>query len=514
MNVISTIITFVLLLGVIVLVHEFGHYVAARLMGVRVEIFSFGFGKRIFGKKIGETDFRVSPIPLGGYIKMAGEDEYDPKNLKPYEFQAKNRGQKIFILFMGPAMNLLLSFLIYTALNISGVEMEAYKYNPPLVNYVVAESPAEKAGIQKGDLIRSIEGQPIPDWKELEITIGSNPDQEVPVEFEREGELLKTTLKIGTTSRYNLGDAGIHWGYKTQVISFTEDSPALKAGLKEGDVFLAVDNKPLNYFEFHDKIANNAEKPLLFKIKRGEEQLEFNIVPRKVYCLESEVLTDEKEIKKRLEELESALPELKFAAPSVKWKYYKIVSENIDSSSQGHKYRGMSGLTSTFYVREKGIIGVEMAPYSPIIKTRYGLFAAMGKSIHDIVDLTSRVFGLLKKMIVGKMSPKTLSGPIEIAKISRKALASGLPNFFWLIAFISLQLGIINLFPIPALDGGHLMIYSIETIIRKDFSQKVKNILMNIGFLILIALMAFVILNDIAKTLPDGWNSLLSWLPF
>ncbi|MCP5051221.1 MAG: hypothetical protein GY940_28910, partial [bacterium] len=136
-------------------------------------------------------------------------------------------------------------------------------------------------------------------------------------------------------------------------------------------------------------------------------------------------------------------------------------------------------------------------------------FPAMGKSVNDLIRITGLVFTAIKKMIVGKLSPKNLSGPIEIAKFSGKALEGGLSNYFMLIAFISLQLGLINLLPIPALDGGHLMIYSIESIIRRDFSQRVKGILMNIGFLFLIVLMAFVILNDIAKNLPNGWSSLL-----
>jgi len=158
---------------------------------------------------------------------------------------------------------------------------------------------------------------------------------------------------------------------------------------------------------------------------------------------------------------------------------------------------------------EKGIIGIEMAAYSPTIEKRYGFFAAMGHSVKKMVDLVDLVFNAIRKMVVGKLSPKSLSGPIEIATFSQRAMESGFSSFFLLIAFISLQLGLINLLPIPALDGGHLMIFSIESVIRRDFSPKVKNLLMNFGFFILIALMVFIILNDIAKNLPNGWDSLL-----
>jgi regulator of sigma E protease len=156
---------------------------------------------------------------------------------------------------------------------------------------------------------------------------------------------------------------------------------------------------------------------------------------------------------------------------------------------------------------KKGVIGVGMTPYSPAVKVRYGLWDAAVKSKNDMVNLTFFIFNAFRKMIAGKISAQQLSGPIEIAKFSQKAMEKGPSNLFMLIAFISLQLGLVNLFPIPALDGGHLMIYSIEAIIRKDFSPKVKTVLLNTGFFLLISLMAFVILNDVAKLLPRGWAS-------
>jgi len=443
MIVISQIIAFAIVLGMVVLVHECGHFFAARLMGVKVEVFSFGIGKRLFGKKIGETDFRVSIIPLGGFVKMAGEEEYDPENLKPYEFQAKNRAQKIFILFMGPAMNIVLAFLITTIINISGVEMEKYKFDPPLIGYVEKDSPADKAGIKRGDLIVEIDGKNVPDWKELELTIGANPNENMNIVYERGGRKIQAKLQVQTRTTYSIGYAGFYWDHKTKVISVKKESPASISGLKEDDTILLINMKPVSYFNISDIIASNPEKPLLFSIRRDSQLMDITITP-----------------------------------------------ENVN---------------------EKGIIGIEMSPYSPIIEVHYGFFPAMGNSIKELVKLTSLTFNAFKKIIIGKLSPKNLSGPIEIAKFSQKAMESGLSNFFILIAFISLQLGIINLFPIPVLDGGHLMIYSIEAITRKEFSPKLKSILINMGFIILISLMVFVILNDIAKTLPNGWNS---FIPF
>lgn len=549
----STIAIFLIVLGIIVLVHEFGHFIAARLTGVRVEIFSFGFGKRLLGKKVGDTDFRLSLIPLGGYVKMAGEEEYDPNDLKPDEFQAKNRAQKIFILVMGPFMNLFLAFFIFTIMHIVGVEESVYKKEPPQIGFVERGSAAAAAGIRKGDMIRTIDGSPIENWGELELTISTNPNVEIMVEFERGEKLFKEKLNVKSISKYSLGDAGIYWDFKSQFTGVLKDSPADKAGIEPDDILLAIDNTPVHHLEMTDVIAGSANRPLLLQIKRGKEEREIEVVPRKVYFLESRRFDSLEIAKKKVKGLRGAFPAFDFNLFLESGKYV-IISRDLDTREEAEKYPGPAGfklsvnskmrnffsgkipfkhhilektpfpilfrcmfssfrpisiyfdivlgqpgLPCPLTLKEKGVIGVESEAYWPSITTSYGFFPAMKKSVDKIGSLTFLVFDVFKKMIVGRLSPKTLSGPIEIAKFSRKALESGLPSFFLLIAIISLQLGIINLFPIPALDGGHLLVFSIEAVIRREFSQKVKGILMNIGFFIIIALMVFVIFNDLAK---------------
>ena len=440
---ISTILVFSVVLGIIVIVHEFGHFIAARLMGVRVETFSFGFGKRLFGKKIGDTDFRISVFPLGGYVKMAGEDEYDPDNLKTDEFQAKNRAQKIFILLMGPLMNIILALLILTIINITGVESEKYKSELPAIGLIAEESPAEKAGLEVGDLILSIDGRKVKDWKELELEVGSNPDNLIKIVYKRGGKQFSTELMVESDNEYNIGDAGFYWKYRVMIGSVKDNSPASLAGIQPDDIIYSINGDDITPFNITKIISDNPGNPLDFRIKRGKSFIEKKITPQKA-------------------------------------------GDRIE-------------------------IGVGLIQYSPMINIKYGFFDAVSKSIKDTIRLTALVFDAFRKMIVGKLSAKNLSGPIEIAKFSKRAFDSGLSEFFMLIAFISLQLGIVNLFPIPALDGGHLMIYSIESLIRREFSMKVKLALINVGFFILLTLMAFVILNDIAKNLPNGWNS---FLPF
>jgi regulator of sigma E protease len=443
MNTLYQFLTFLAVLGIIVLVHELGHYIAARLMKIRVEVFSFGFGKRLFGKKIGATDFRVSLIPVGGYVRMAGEEEVDAEHPSSDQFMAKNRAQKIFTLVMGPAMNLVLALFLIVAVNMGGVEVDTYKLEKPEIGYIVKGSPAEQAGLLPGDLLLAIDGRATPTWKEVEITVGTNPKQNLRVEFLRAGARQATALKVAASTRYEIGYAGFYWQLPAEIGQVASGYPAARAGLRPGDRITAVDGRAVaTYFELADIIRAAPGKPLDITYERDGGSRTARLTPQ---------------------------------------------SEN--------------GV---------GIIGFNVKLATTEI--HYGFAAAVKNSFQEAGRLTLLTFDAFKKLVQRKISVKSLSGPIEIARVSQQALASGFSSFFMLIAFISLQLGIVNLFPIPGLDGGHLLIFIIEAVIRRDLNQKLKNILIYAGFALLISLMVFVVLNDIAKTLPNGWKSLLPFL--
>jgi regulator of sigma E protease len=430
-------------IGLIVLVHEFGHFVAARLMKIRVEVFSFGFGKRLFGKKSGDTDFRVSLFPLGGYIRMAGEEEFDPEHPKPDEFMAKNRAQKIFTLLMGPFMNVLLALLLIFIINLGGVEIDAYKLQKPVIGYIAKGSPAENAGLLPGDTLLAINNRKTTDWKEVEITIGINPKESLKIDLSRQGKPMTVSLNVASSSRDETGYAGIYWPLPAAIGQILKNYPAWKAGLQPGDIITAIDGRSINnYFELADIIHQSPGKLLRLTYKRNGRTLSCQLTP---------------------------------------------VDEN--------------GI---------GLIGFNVK--IAVTKIHYGLLAAIQNSFQEAGRLTLLTFNAFKKIIQRKISVKSFSGPIEIARVSQQMLVSGFGNFFMLIAFISLQLGIVNLFPIPGLDGGHLLIFTIEAVIRRDLNQKLKTVLIYIGFSFLITLMVFVILNDISKTLPNGWKSILPFL--
>ncbi len=469
MVILYRIVSLTILLGIIVIIHELGHYIAARLMGVRVETFSFGFGKRLFGKKIGDTDFRVSLIPLGGYVKMAGEEDYESKEPKSDEFSAKNRAQKIFILAMGPIMNVVLSFVVLTIIYMSGVDVQRYQTESPIIGYIAKGSPADISGLKKKDEILFINDKKIINWKDIEWGINANPNDKVKITFLRAGQKKTTDLQIDEFNQ--LGYSGMFYDFKTKIVEVRKGSSAERAGMKADDVIISVNNEPVNYYNMSKLLLSNVDKQIQIGIIRDEKELSVLLKPAN--ATGGNIKTG-----------------------PLDWKIGMVKKDNkIQIESINLKY--------------DGVIGIVRTVYAPKTKIKISLSESIAKTSAELSNMSLLVFKTIKKMITGSVSAKSLSGPIEIARVSQEVMESGLTNFFMLIAFISLQLGIINLFPIPALDGGHLLIYTIETIIRRDLPPKVKNVLMNFGFLLLIMLMIFVILNDVAKTLPNGWDSIL-----
>ncbi len=427
----TTVLSLLILLGVIVLIHEFGHFIAARLCGVKVETFSFGFGKRLFGKKIGDTDFRVSLVPLGGYVKMSGEYDYDDnKKGEEHDFISKKRWQKIFIIAMGPIMNLVLAWGILSYINFKGVEIDSYRMEKPVLFYIDKESPAEKAGLRKGDQILNIDGNKIENWEDLELITSANGGESLDIVFLRNNKKLNTILDIKAYGTHNLGYAGLYWHLDPIIEYVQKDSPAQKAGLLKGDKIVEVDGTRVdNFFAMRGMLTKKSSQEVKFKIIRNNQELFFQI---------------------------------------------KLADYN------GRAYLGVF-------------------PHFPRTIKRHGFLASCAGGAKEMGKLVKLTLSAFQKLFTGRLSPKTLSGPIEIAKVSGAALKSGYMNFLTLMAFISLQLGIVNLFPVPALDGGQLLIYTVESIFRRDLSQNVKGVLTNLGFLMLACLMVFVIINDILK---------------
>jgi regulator of sigma E protease len=441
----GTIFSFLVVFGVLVFIHEFGHFFTAKLVGIRVETFSFGFGKRLFGIRRKETDYRVSLIPMGGYVKFLGEGEIfaegGTKSLPSDHFLAKTRWERFLVMVMGSAMNILLAVLIFTAINMVGVTVPAYQEETPVIGYIEPGSPAEKAGFRLEDEILSVDNERVATWSDVELAVGSKPDRLITVDIRRGGEAQEIRLRTEKRTRYALGYAGFTGKFLTQIRMVNPGSPAEKAGLRQGDVILSVDGRPIYLYQFVEFLEKNPNRELEFVVNRQGETLHFRVTPR----LQGKV----------------------------------------------------------------GKIGAYTEAQS--VERKYGLFGAVVQSVRDNLKNTFLMIRFVKDLILRRASTQHLGGPLDIASLSYTYLKMGFLALLSWIGFISLQLGVINLFPIPVFDGGQIFVLGLEALFRRDFSPKLRQIWMQVGFVIFIFLIVFIILNDIAKRMPNGWESLIPW---
>ena len=439
-NILGTILAFTVVFGILVFVHEFGHFFMAKLVGVRVEVFSFGYAKRLFGVKKGDTDYRVSLIPMGGYVKLLGEGMFETdRPVAPDDLMAKTRFQRLLIMAMGSIMNIVLAVVVVAFMNGVGVSVPEYQDEKPVIGWIEPGSPAERAGLRVDDEIIRIAGREVGTWNDVDMAVGTKPDRLVQLEIRRNGELLPVDLQTESVTRYQMGYAGFRGKILTQIQLVFPKTPAEKAGLEAGDVIRAIDGTPVYFYQFLETVQKSADKDLLLTVERGAEVLSLPVTPRR----EGDV----------------------------------------------------------------GKIGITQVPKSVLKK--YGFFAAIGQSLKENLRNVFLIVRFIKDLFTGEASTRQLGGPLEIANFSYAAFRMGwMPLLAW-IAIISLQLGVLNLFPIPVFDGGQIFVLIIESIFRRDLGPKARQVWMSIGFVIFIALIVFIVLNDIVKRLPNGWGSLV-----
>lgn len=426
-------IAFVLALGVIIFIHELGHLLAARAFNVRVEAFSLGFGKRIWGFHRGETDYRLSLIPLGGYVKLGGEF-HDEASEDPRDFVNKPRWQRIIVYLAGPAMNFVLAWVVITGLFTVGVDNLPAVDMPPVVSLVAEGSPAEQAGLESGDRIVSLDGEEVTFWQDVDLTILTSPGRPLPIAFERDDERIESVLTPETLNvKHNqIGSAGLWGPSQVKVAGTIAGMPAEGAGFQAEDQILTVDGRTVSDSnEFIDYIEKRPGEPVEVKVQRGAERLTLTVTP-------------------------------------------------VDQGGAG-KIGANIGVG--FY-------------------QRYPLGQAMVKAVEYNVFLVKQTFDVLGRIVTRKIKAQNaLAGPIEIADMAGQALEQSPSVFLHLLAFISVSIAIVNLLPVPILDGGQTLILIIESIIRRDLSMVVKERLAQAGMLFVLLLMATVIFFDIQKRL-------------
>ena len=445
------VLPFLVILTVLVFVHEMGHYYVARRAGVRVEAFSIGFGPELFGwtDKHG-TRWRFAAIPLGGYVKMFGEAERELDadgreiGLTPAEkavsFQHKRLGQRAAIVFAGPFINYLFAILVLGILFATAGQ----SFSPSIIGSVTAGGPAAKAGLKTGDKIVQVAGRDVERFEEIIQALGIRPGQRVPMVIERGGQRRGIDVDVGvriiTDKRGNqspFGELGAGPFVPPVVGRVVAQSAAEEAGLQPGDVFVKLKGRPIETFDDVRKIVTaNAEVPLELVVRRGEENVTLVVTP--------------------------------------KWLTGKDKEGNA--------------------VKVGGVIGV--SPQAAFRK-QHGVGDAFVQAVRETYGLTIATFTAIGQMIAGTRSTRDLSGPLRIAEISGDMAQNGLYNFFWFLGVLSLHLCIINLLPIPMLDGGHLMFYGFEALRGKPLGQRAQEYGFRIGLALVITLMVFATWNDL-----------------
>lgn len=425
----------VIVLGFMIFIHELGHFLAAKYFGVRVLVFSLGFGKRLLGFTRGDTDYRLSALPFGGYVKMAGDEPSEMHAGDAGEFLGRPRWQRFVVVIMGPAMNIALALGLLTGLYHFHHQKPAYQEQPTRIGDVEPDSPAAKAGIVAGDLITRYDGLSNPKWEDVEMKTLTTVNEALPVEVEREGQKLMLSVTPQAKGPNRIGDAGWYPYVPGTIDSVEPELPAGQAGLKAGDQIVALDGQKVLFWpRLAYLIQNGNGKEIAFTILRDGQERSLRLKP---------ALTD-------------------------------LRGEKV--------WRIGVGFRSSMVVRQ--------LPWGQAIQS----------ALRDNLRNSLATFDVLGKILTRRMSTRSLSGPIGIAQLSGDAYRAGIPELLMFVCFISLQLGIFNLLPIPVLDGGVIFLLFIESLIRRDLSREVKERFAQVGIVFLLLLAVFVMYNDILKS--------------
>jgi regulator of sigma E protease len=428
------------LIGVMILVHELGHFWAARFFDVKVEVFSFGFGPRLFGFQRGDTDYRLSALLFGGYVKMAGDQPGEDGANDPRGVLSKPRWQRLIIAAAGPLMNVVLSVGLLT-----GMYMVHYQRivqdGPSVVGHIDANSAAAKAGVQKGDIIQQLAGKKDPPWEDIYIVVAESAYRSLDLRLLRQGQVVNTRITPQLDERDGIGSAGWDEDGPIEAVSVSQDMPAAKAGVRTGDLILSINGSPVrSRYTLLETIREGGGKPVTLEVQRKSQVMTFNMTPE-------------------------------------------------FSSSDG---------------KPRFMIGVAPQLKQNIVSAQLSLPAALKESTNRNIKSAAVIYSFLQGMLERRMPAKNLSGPIGIARMSGEAAREGPMAFLELMTMVSLNLAIFNLLPIPILDGGVILMLLVEMVMGRDVSLAVKENILKVGFVFLMVVVVFVLYNDITKLLPQG----------
>ncbi len=437
-NFITDIVAVVIVLGIMILVHEWGHFMAAKLFGVRVEVFSFGFGPRLWGRRRGATDYRLSALPLGGYVKMAGDNPAEERSGQPDEFLSKPRWQRAIIAVAGPTMNVVMAVVLLTGiLLLVGAPYPAFMSRPVQVVAFPKKSFGASAGIQPGDRLVEIDGIKNPTWEQArQHLLETTPGSEIRLVLDRGGELI--SLSLNPPDPRDM-DAILGFPPVAPIVEqVAPGMPAERAGLRADDELVALNGQPVGtWSQFVEAIRGSNGQPIDVAVRRGDRKLLLHIKPVQVQI--------------------------------------------------GHETLWQIGTL----------------PRPQVVYRRLSLAHAAKEGIVLSAAESRMIAGVISQLFVGKVSLRQIQGVIGIARESGNAARQGPVYLINLMAVISLNLAILNLLPIPILDGGHLLLLAVEGSLRRDLSLAVKERFVQVGLVFLLAIVAFAMYNDVLRLLPS-----------
>lgn len=427
----TTILSFLFVLGVLVFVHELGHFLVARWHGVRVLAFSLGFGPKLVKVVRHGTEYCISAVPLGGYVKLAGENAEENLTPAPDEFMAKSKWVRFQVYVAGPVMNIALALILSAVVLSQGADEPLYRTAAPVVGAIAADSPAAQAGLEVGDLITRINGSAVATWNDVELAVLPKGGRELDVTAMRAGQPVTVKVTAAARGQFDAGDIGVRPALRPQITQVNPGGPAAAAGLTRGDVLVALNGEPaLLRDKTIERIRNSADTPLVFTVEREGARRDVTVTPK---------------------------------------------------GAQG-----------------AAIIGVSISPYE-VRRIDPTFTQAISMSVAQNWEHTRLIGTTLRGLFTRDTEVRQLMGPVGIAQLSGTAAEVGWTALLGLMAMISLNLGLLNLMPVPVLDGGHIAILAVEGLARRDLSPRVKERVLMTGASLVVLLMVTVIYNDIAR---------------
>jgi regulator of sigma E protease len=422
---------FLFVLGVLVFVHELGHFLVARWHGVRVITFSLGFGPKLIKFTRGATEYCVSAVPLGGYVKLAGETAEEERTGAPDEFLSKSKWVRFQVYLAGPTMNLLLAVVLLAGVLLQGADVPLFEAAPPVIGGIAAGSPAARAGLQVGDRILRVGGRDVPTWDALNVEVVPKANQELSIDVDRQGQRLTLRVTPDGAGTFEVGDLGIRPILRPQFTRITPGDPADRAGIRRGDVVLGVNGaRGLEQPAIITLLQKSANVPITFTIERDGVTSDVSVVP--------------------------------------------VLRAGV------------------------GAIGVILNPWE-VRRIDPTLTQAIGLSVSENWDNARLIGRTLRGLVTRDTKVNQLMGPLAIGQMAGMAAQIGWLQVFQLMVMLSLNLGLLNLMPVPVLDGGHIAILAVEGLARRDLSFKVKERILLGGAALIIMLMVTVIFNDVMR---------------